>query len=274
MIHLMEQRIPRIRKQLFLLLAASSLALALPKLQAQTTPTPPTFDVASIRENKSDQHARSHIMSSPHDGRFTTINVPLNMLLKFAFNVPESQISGIPSALGAQKFDIEARANPTIDAQLSKLDSDQGRMQKQLMIQALLSDRFKLTWHNETRQLPVFNLVAIKSGSKLPESKSSGRTFNTRHGQLDDQGITTAALADQLAIELGRPVIDKTALNGRYDIALKWTPDDGGTPTPDSPDSAPSLFTAIQEQLGLKLESTKGPVQVLVIDHIEEPSPN
>jgi uncharacterized protein (TIGR03435 family) len=206
----MERPILRICKQLFLLLAASSLALALPKVQAQTVP-PLTFDVASIRENNSDHTARSHIMSSPHDGRFTTINVPLNMLLKFAFNVPESQITGIPSALGAQKFDIEARANPAIDVQLSKLDSDQGRIQKQLMIQALLADRFKLTWHNETRQLPVFNLVAIKSGSKLPDSKSNGRTFNTRHGQLDDQGVTTAALADQLAIELGRPVIDKTA---------------------------------------------------------------
>jgi len=260
-----------------LLLMGSALAICCsPKLFPQSLPTsaaPPTFDVASIHENNSDQSARSHIMSSPRDGRFTTINVPLSMLIKFAFNVPESQLLGIPSSLGAQKFDIEAVANPEIDAQLSKLDSDQGRLQKQLMVQALLADRFKLTWHNETRQLPVFNLVTAKGGSKLPESKSSGRTFNTRRGQFDDQGATIAALADQLAIELNRPVIDKTALTGRYDVALKWTPE-SSTPTPDSLDTAPSIFTAIQEQLGLKLESSKGPVQVLVIDHIEPPSEN
>ncbi len=228
------------------------------------------FEVASIRPNNSDQHARSHIISSPHDGRLTVINVPLKMLFQFAFGTPESQITGIPSPLNSQKFDIEARSDPSIDAQLSKLDSDQGKLQKQLMLQALLADRFKLTWHKETRQLPVFDLVIAKGGSKLQESKADGRTYNVRNGQLSDQGITMPILADQLAGRLDRPVIDKTGLTGRYDLTFKWTPD--GVET--TADSAPSIFTAIQEQLGLKLESTKGPVETLVIDHIEDPSPN
>ena len=259
---------------------AASLTLAASVALSQSPPSPartesapapaPTFDVATIRPNNSDQHARSHIISSPHDGRFTVINVPLNMLLQFAFGVPQSQISGIPAPLNSQKFDIEARSDPSIDAQLSKLNSDQGKLQKQLMIQALLADRFKLTTHTEIRQLPVFNLVIAKNGSKLQESKADGRTYNTGSDHIDDHGVTTPVLADQLAGRLGRPVIDKTALTGRYDLTLKWTPDDAET----TADSAPSIFTAIQEQLGLKLEPAKGPVETLVIDHIEEPSPN
>jgi len=186
--------------------------------------------------------------------------------------MPASQISGIPIALDSQKFDIEAKSDPSVDAQLSKLSSDQAKLQKQLMIQDLLADRFKLTTHKEIKQLPVFNLVVAKSGSKLQESKINGRTFNTRRGQLSDQGATIAVLADQLAGELGRPVIDKTALAGRYDFTFKWTPDNSTVAA--SSDDPPSIFTAVQEQLGLKLESTKGPVETLVIDHIEPPSEN
>jgi uncharacterized protein (TIGR03435 family) len=192
------------------------------------------------------------------------------MLFQFAFGTPESQISGIPAPLNSEKFDIEARSDPSIDAQLSKLDSDQAKLQKQLMLQSLLADRFKLTWHKEIRQLPVFDLVIAKGGSKLQESKADGRTYNTGTQRISDQGVTMPVLADQLAARLGRPVIDKTGLTGRYDVTLKWTPDD----TEPAPDAPPSIFTAVQEQLGLKLESTKGPVETLVIDHVEEPSPN
>ena len=254
-----------------LALAASTALSQAPQSQSEAASTPtPTFDVATIRQNNSDQHARSHIISSPHDGRFTTINVPLKMLLQFAFGTPESQITAIPAPLNSEKFDIEARSDPSIDAQLSKLDSDQAKLQKQLMLQALLADRFKLTWHKEIRQLPVFDLVIAKGGSKLQESKANGRTYNIGSDHISDQGVTAPVLADQLAARLGRPVIDKTGLTGRYDVTLKWTPDG----TEAAPDSPPSIFTATQEQLGLKLESTKGPVETLVIDHVEEPSPN
>jgi uncharacterized protein (TIGR03435 family) len=239
---------------------------------SEATPsTPPTYEVASIRQNLSDQHARSHIYSSPDNARFSAINAPLKMLLQFAFALPESQISGVPAALGSEKFDIEARADTTVDDLLHKLPSDRAKLVKQQMLQSLLADRFKLTSHQELKQLPVFDLVQAKTGPKLQASRTGSRMFNFRHGQLEDQGATTAVLAEQLAQQLGRPVIDKTTLTGSYDLNLKWSPDDSES-SPDA--SGPSLFTALQEQLGLKLESTKGPVQTLVIDHIEPPSEN
>jgi uncharacterized protein (TIGR03435 family) len=238
---------------------------------AQTPPAPTAFkfDVASIRPSKADEHARSHIISSAHDGRFTVINVPLKMLLQFAFDLPESQIMGAPS-FASEKFDIEARSDPAIDDLLSKLDSAQARLQKRLMIQALFADRFKLASHAETRQLPIFNLITAKNGPKLQQSKSNGKTYNYHRGMIDDQGVTLSVFAEHLALQVGRPIVDKTAVEGRYDITLKWTPENDTTTS----EPTVSLFTAFEEQLGLKLESTKGPVQILVIDHLEKPSDN
>jgi uncharacterized protein (TIGR03435 family) len=272
-------------KNLGLLTAAgvaftASVALSqLPPNPSKADPTTPSvpfpnfsFDVASIRQNQADEHACSHIISSDRDGRFTTINLPLKPLLQFAFDLPESQIVGVPSALGTEKFDIEARSDSAVDEQISKLNREQSKLQKRHMIQALLNERFKLASRVEIRQLLVYNLVTTRGGSKLPESKSTGKTFNTLHGKLDDQGVTIAGLAEQLAQQLGRPVVDKTALTGRYDVLLQWTPEE--TTQAVATDAPPPLMTAVQEQLGLKLEATKGPVEILVVDHIEEPSPN
>jgi uncharacterized protein (TIGR03435 family) len=257
------------------LIAAVSLTIATsaafsqpPSSEAAAAANTPSFDVASIRENLSDQHARSHIINSDHDGRFTTTNVPLGPTLQFAFGIPESQIDGIPSPLNSKKFDIEARSDPSVDAQLKSLSSDAAKAAKRCMIQALLADRFKLVAHTETRQLPIYNLVLAKNGPTLQPAKN-GRAYNTRKGHFSDQGATAAVLAEQLAEELGRPVVDKTGLTDHYDITLTWTPDNSATA-----DSGPSIFTAIQEQLGLKLESAKGPVETLVVDHIEAPTPN
>jgi uncharacterized protein (TIGR03435 family) len=155
------------------------------------------------------------------------------------------------------------------------------------MFQQLLADRFKLTVHWETRELPVYALVVAKNGPSLHESKESDGSSHTSTstGQFTARGVTMVEMAQtltqELSRELGRVVIDKTGIAGRYDVTLKWTPDTGsgsinsgteGTMPP--PDFGPSIFTAIQEELGLKLESTKGPVQVLAIDHVEMPSEN
>jgi uncharacterized protein (TIGR03435 family) len=250
-----------------LLLTAAWITLTTSAALAQATPF--KFDVASIRPSKADEHARSHIVSSAHDGRFTVINVRLKMLLQFAFDVPESQIIAAPS-FASEKYDIEARSDPATDDQLSKLDTPQAKLQKRLMIQALLVDRFKLASHTEPRQLPIFNLIAAKNGPKLQPAKTSGRTYNGHRGMIDDQGVTLNVFAEHLASQVGRPVVDKTAIEGSYDITLKWTPED----RPDPSEPAISIFTALEEQLGLKLESTKGPVQILVIDHLEKPSDN
>ena len=155
------------------------------------------------------------------------------------------------------------------------------------MFQQLLAERFKLAVHWETRELPVYAMVVAKKGPRLDPTKEldghSGTSSN--NGELTARGVTLAQMADvltqELSRELGRVVIDKTGIQGRYDCALKWRPDTGearrndGTDGSVAPtDSGPSIFTAIQEQLGLKLESTKGPVQVLVIDRVEMPSEN
>ena len=136
--------------------------------------------------------------------------------------------------------------------------------------------RFKLVSHPETRELPIYALMVAKGGSKLEETKSNGLKISGSYGKLVAEGVTTDGLARELAKAVGRVVVDKTGISGRFDVTLRWTPDQGpamlnGEPIPDPP---PSIFTAIQEQLGLKLDSQKGPVQVLVVEHVETPTAN
>ena len=185
--------------------------------------------------------------------------------------------------IDSDKFDIEAKTDPAVSDRMKNLTSDQGRLQKQQMLQSLLADRFKLSVHQETRQLPVYALVVAKGGPKLAESKENGNTVSAKRGHLIVQSRNSVAtLAEELSKVLGRDVLDQTGIDGRYSIDLKWTPDDSAAPTPTAqqqatpmPDaSGPSIFTALQEQLGLKLQPAKASVQVLVIDHIEPPSPN
>ena len=250
---------------------------------AQLAPAEPAFDVAAIRENHSDHTARSHIVSSPSDGHLTVMNVPMKMLLQFAFALPETRILGGPDWLNSIKFDIEAKSDSSVDDRLRALNSDQAKLLKQKMVQALLADRFKLVCHKETRELPVYALVAAKGGPRLQPSKSNGSTVDSSNNRINIRGgdNTVSTLAAELSKRLGRVVIDKTGIAGRYDVILNWSPDDG-TSVPPSGNSAisaatdlgPSIFTAIEEQLGLRLESHKGLVQVLVIDTIEKPSAN
>jgi uncharacterized protein (TIGR03435 family) len=155
----------------------------------------------------------------------------------------------------------------------------------QQKLQALLADRFQLSIHRETKEQPLYALVIGKSGSKLQESQSK---HDARHmmmggGDFEGQGVPLEMLTAALSRQLGRPVIDHTRLKGHYDFKLEWTPEPGqsGGPLPpgvEGPPPAdlngPSLFTAIQEQLGLRLESQKGPVDVLVVDRVEKPSEN
>jgi uncharacterized protein (TIGR03435 family) len=174
-------------------------------------------------------------------------------------------------------------------------------------MQALLADRLKLKLSHDSKELPVYALVVAKNGPKLqeakpgdtypngikaPDGKPAGGAGMMRMGpgQLTGQGLPMESLAQLLSEQLGRTVLDKTGLKGKYDFTMTWTPDPnegmmrmgpgpgpGGPPNNDAalPDSSgPSLFTAIQEQLGLKLDSTKGPVDILVVDHVEKPSEN
>lgn len=247
------------------------------------TTQPPAFEVASIKPNKFGSGS-SH--SGFDDGRFTATNIQIKTLLQYdAYEIPGPQILGGPGWLGSERFDIEAKVDDTVVNQMKALDREQRNLLKQQMVQQLLADRFKLVVHRETKELPAYALVVAKSGPKLTASKDTGGSTGTssNNGKLTATGVTMAKLAQTLtqilARELGRVVIDKTGIDGKYDLALTWTPDDRSasmvnTSKEASDPPGPSIYTALQEQLGLKLELTKAPVETLVIDHVEEPTEN
>jgi uncharacterized protein (TIGR03435 family) len=238
----------------------------------------PVFEVASVRLDRSGERGERRAFPA---GGFTATGVSLKYLLKTAYRVDDFQISGAPGWFDSDRFDIEAKAagNPP-------------RAQVLSMLQSLLSDRFKLLLHRETRELPVYELVLAKSGLKFkeracvgqpgPENPCGGFTVSPVRGELMGRVVPTREFAEALATLLNRTVLDKTALTGNYDFDLHWTPD-GSTITvhgpgdPDAPlpdPNGPSIFTAVREQLGLELKSAKGPVEMLVIDHAEKPDAN
>jgi uncharacterized protein (TIGR03435 family) len=250
-----------------------------PKAQTLPTAPPPTFDVISIHLSPPSPDGHNHIWNDPHESHFRTGNLSIRDLIQYAYNLPKSQILGGPQWLNSAMYDIDAKSDPEQDAKLKSVSSEDAAQQKRLMVQALLADRFALVAHHESRELPIYNLVLTKDGPKFQPSERSGTTIDTGRSRMHIAGSddTIALLARELAQSQGRVVVNRTGLTGRYDLTLRWTPDDApppllnGAPDPNAP---PGLFTAIQEQLGLKLESSKGPVEVLVIDRIAQPSPN
>jgi uncharacterized protein (TIGR03435 family) len=249
------------------------------------TPTPdapPAFDLAAIRPNKTDTTGHSHILSNSSNGLFNTINVSLKFLMEWSYVLPEARIVGGPAWFDSTKFDIEAKADEAVDKQLGSLPSATARAQKQAMVRALLADRFQLKVHEETRELPIYALVLTKDGPKFQPSKVNGTTIDSRRAEIRVLGSddTLALLVDELGKRLGRPVINQTGIHGRYELDLKWAAEDAASPQPaanaasPTEPSGPSIFTAIQEQFGLKLVPQKGPVSVFVVDRAEMPSEN
>jgi bla regulator protein BlaR1 len=257
------------------------------------------FEAASIKSHKSGGAVEmSKLLFTPYG--LSATNVTLQTLIRDVYRVQESQISGAPNWLNSDRYDIEARMEKSVAEELRKLDPMQSLPARQRMLQALLADRFKLTLHRETKDLPVYALAIAENGPKLQEA-NPGDTYasgingpnghpggpgNIRMGRgtLIGQALSMADFVRALSDQLGRPVLDKTGLTGKYDLTLRWTPDDSQLPmlretesTHSAPPPAPSgssLFTAIQEQLGLELESRDSPVETLVIDHVEKPSEN
>jgi uncharacterized protein (TIGR03435 family) len=248
----------------------------------------PVFDVVSVRQNKSGTTAfRSR--STP-DG-ISVENASLLMLIRQAYammNSLDDKFLRVPDWAGTERYDIQAKVDPSEIADLPKLSA----AQRGLMLQALLADRFKLVTHHEVKEQPVYALVIAKNGPKLTESKPddtrpdgaeeahNNKRPNAIHisrGHLAAQTISMPDLEVILTQIAGRTVLDKTRLKGSYDVTLNWAPEDGeptllnGVPQEET---RASIFTALQEQLGLKLESQKAPVEVLVIDHVERPSEN
>ena len=241
------------------------------------TPASPrfTFDAAAIRPMTYDDNARTHIANSPHNGSIKAVNVNLKALLEVAWDVPDTRMYGGPAWTETEKFDLNAGSESKLNEQIAALSTEQGKQAKRQMLQALLADRFQLKVHTEMREMPIYALVVAKGGAKLSTQGTSGATvpgLSSGRGRIAVQAANDALaiLAYELSWRLGRPVIDRTGLQGKYNLTLEWA-EDGGT---SAGTVGPSLFTAIQEQLGLRLESTRGPVQVLIIDHAERPSEN
>jgi len=256
----------------------------------------PKFDVASIRPHKDPGPGFWRFNS---DG-ISVRNQPIETLLRWAFDVEDDRIIGAPSWAKSNRYDIEAKVTPENAAKVDALN----REARRAMLIPLLAERLNMKYHREARELPTYALVRAKSGTKLrnsnpedftdragsPFSGTPPKGIDTRGGMEVSQGrivshdTTIVMLAKMLSPQLGRTVVDKTGLTGRYDYTLQWTPDNnvpsgaadtsGDVHATDADAAGVSLFTAIQEQLGLKLESEKGSVDVIVIDHIELPSAN
>jgi uncharacterized protein (TIGR03435 family) len=228
----------------------------------------PCFDVATVKpSNATDGH--SHIYNDPRDGEFRAINLSLKQLMEFAYNLPQTRMVGGPAWIDSAKWDVQAKAEPEFDERVKTLSHDASTAEKRRMLQALLADRFQLTTHNESRELPVYALVVAKGGAKLGDTKENGTTISRANDHIEVQGgDSVELLAEQLALTLGRVVLNQTGMVGRYNLKVKWARD-------DSPDATgPSIFTALEEQLGLKLEPRKAPVDVVVVDRVAMPSEN
>lgn len=276
------------------------------RLRAQTPPAGverPKFEVASVRENTSGDGKM--MFGIQPGGRFTTVNVPLWDLIRQAYGLQRSQLVGGPDWMETARFDIVAKGEGDI-ARGAGPGGPPGPLN--FMLQDLLEDRFKLRAHRETRELPIYALMLARTDGKLgpglnastidcasmaargrlgppPRSMAPGERppcgMRMAPGHLIGGGMPISQLTLPLSQFAQRMVVDRTGLSGNFEFDLKWTPDalPPGAPPPGAPPltidpNGPSLFTALQEQLGLKLESERAPVEVLVIDHVERPTPD
>jgi bla regulator protein blaR1 len=253
----------------------------------------PAFEVVSIKPDKSGTMMMRVMFTS--DGISIT-NLPVHMLLREAFGISDNQLAGEPGWLNSDHFDIEAKVAPEDVAKLKALKP----AEHWAMLLPVFQDRFALKYHHESRDLTQYVLVIAKSGLKMKEA-ASGDTYanglkgpdgkaggggwvRVERGAFTGQAAGLDTLVHFLSFQFHSPVIDKTGLTGKYDIEMKWAPDemeaglgrppDGSQPDPPPTTAGPSIFTALEEQLGLKLEAHKEPGDVIVIDHIEQPSPN
>jgi bla regulator protein blaR1 len=290
---------------------------------SQASPAPaqtPSFEVASIKPNNSGD---GRVMLGNQPGRFTATNVTVRLLIRNAYQLQDFQISGGPSWLNSDHYDIVAKIDPAVQESIAAARGGigpaaipgQGANPLQLMIRSLLAERFKLAAHTETKEQPIYALVVAHGDGKLgPSLKKSdvdctalagrGRAampppgppqpgdrlpcgIRIGPGNMAVGGSSLAQFASSLGMFVGRVVVDKTGLAGNYDVNLTWTPDQMPQRPPGAPGdqpirlngadidpNGPSIFTAVQEQLGLKLDSQRGPVEMLVIDRAEKPVEN
>lgn len=230
------------------------------------------FEVATIKLSRPDAAGKTFIFRGH---QYSTIHTSVNDLISYAWGLHARQIAGGPAWLDTEKFDIIAK--PVV--------TEPNAQQLKEMVRNLLEERFQLTFHTEKNELSVYAIVVGKAGPKLTKTSDPGDLSSLYFPAFGTMNARIASMSDlartmQQAV-LDRPVVDQTGLRGRYDFTLTWTPDEfqfgamgAHIPAPSDQARAPDLFTAMQQQLGLKVESTKAVVDVLVIDRIERASEN
>jgi uncharacterized protein (TIGR03435 family) len=270
----------------------------------------PTFEVASVKKHPPENGQKEGIVMGGADvSEFRASNVTMKMLIATAYSVREFQIAGGPSWINSERWDVDAKVEDLLAEQLQKLSRQEQQAQQALMLRSLLLDRFALGVTRGTKEGTVLALVVAKGGPKLkeippadpqaptelpPSRRVPGQASTPPPGQalmmmngstglatIASNAVPIASLANQLSQMVGQQVVDQTGLKGTYQYTLRFAPQGGlpGMPPPQEAEAAPdnntaSIFTALQEQLGLKLQSTKGEIDTITIDHIEEPSPN
>jgi uncharacterized protein (TIGR03435 family) len=275
-------------------LAGLLVFLSGPLLHAQTpiveepdyTPTL-TFDVASIRlAPPPDANFHVSVSSPPHSSRFEATNLPIKALLQIAYGF-DAPVAGAPDWVANTFYNIQARSDEAADARLAKLPTNEVRLEKRNAIRVLLTDRMGLKMHLETRNTSIYYLVAGKSGVKMqalplppppanreappPPPPMDVQAHGSQHGlEFVASNSTMRAITGALSSMVETPVIDKTGLTGTYNYTLQF----GREWSANDPESWPSIFTAVQEQLGLKLEAAHEAVPNLVVDHITKPTEN
>jgi uncharacterized protein (TIGR03435 family) len=256
-----------------------------------TVPYKPTltFDVASVRETQQPEDSpgwRVHLTNPPHACEFEANGILPKVLIQYAYGFGPFQIANGPDWLMSSFYNVRATCDHSVDEQLAKLSDADARLEKQHMMQQLLAERFGLKMHWETRQAQAFAMTQAKGGAKLqavdtpvptqhdatPDTPGADvqSTASSQGRVLVASRISSKGIAGLFATMLNMPVLDQTGLPGIYNLTLRYN----RVSDANESDSYPTLFTAMREELGLRLEPAKGDVQFLVIDHMERPSAN
>ena len=240
-----------------------------------------SFEVESVKPNTSGAQ-NDHLSFAV--GRYTVTNTTIKNVIKFAYNARDFQVTGAPAWVDTDRFDIDATAGEELAQQWRDLSRAQQIEELRPMVQSLLAHRFKMTVTHVVKELPVYALVVASDGPRLtPSTPTTPDQFRISGGPAGEAVLTAknepiAALVTMLSQQLDHAVVDRSGLGGNYDLFLEWTPSLTSPPAAGAQAAAntdaPSIFTALREQLGLRLESTKGPVDTIVVDHIEKPTPN
>ncbi len=265
-----------------ILIGACWLFLAMPAFAQGTPPGAPpegghdasekvhSFEIVSIKQNKTVNGPGG--MRALPDG-FAWTNIPLESLVRDTYGIiMDSQVSGLPDWARRENYDIVAKVDADTAERWAKLSPKERWKEELPMMKSMLADRCQFKARQETKELPVYDLVIAKGGLKMKEAPANETPTETMSGnQMTVHAMSIYTIVFAFPYTVGRVIVDKTGLGDKkFDFELKWTPDDN----PAADDAAPPLLTALEEQLGLKLVPAQGPVETLIIEHLERPSPN